>query len=198
MPAPSTRGRPKRWISAPAKKAGAYMPTRCHCMMLAPSPMPWLHATAASGAAVMMNIIETDPTTLLASAATNTGWRATRAAAARAGRPGSRLRRQALRRRDSRPTAARPTATPAGPPSNTRRRRLPARKGRDSRRPMRAGNRGDDAARHHHRDRAALGGGLDRVRRRQPVILGKGLEYADERGAGAERPEIGMKHGPYR
>ena len=39
-----------------------------------------------------------------------------------------RLRRQALRRRDSRPTAARPTATPAGPPSNTRRRRLPARK----------------------------------------------------------------------
>ena len=55
-------------------------------MMLAPSPMPWLHATAASGAAVMMNIIETDPTTLLASAATNTGWRAT-SRSGRAGRP---------------------------------------------------------------------------------------------------------------
>ena len=41
-------------------------------------------------------------------------------------------------------------------------------------------------------------GGLDGVRRRQPVVLGKGLEYADERGAGAEHPEIGMKHGPYR
>ncbi|KAG0919084.1 hypothetical protein G6F31_021256 [Rhizopus arrhizus] len=86
MPAPSTRGRPRRWISAPAKKAGAYMPTKCHCMMLAPSPMLWLHATAASGAAVMMNIIETDPTTLLASAATNTGWRAT-SRSGRAGRP---------------------------------------------------------------------------------------------------------------
>ena len=49
--------------------------------------MPWLHATAASGAAVMMNIIETDPTTLLASAATNTGWRAT-SRSGRAGRPG--------------------------------------------------------------------------------------------------------------
>ncbi|MNV85720.1 hypothetical protein D3C71_1796950 [compost metagenome] len=87
MPAASTLGRPKRRIIVPAKKAGAYIPTRCHCMMLAPSPMLWLHATAASGAAVMMNIIETDPTTLLASAATNTGWRAT-SRSDRAVRPG--------------------------------------------------------------------------------------------------------------
>ncbi|CAB3715462.1 hypothetical protein LMG26845_06017 [Achromobacter insuavis] len=55
-------------------------------MMLAPSPMLWLQATAASGAAVMMNIIDTEPTTLLASAATNTGWRAT-SPSGRAGRP---------------------------------------------------------------------------------------------------------------
>lgn len=84
MPRPSTRGRPRRLISAPAKNAGAYMPIRCHCMMLAPSPMLCWHATAASGAAVMMNIIVTEPTTLLARAATKMGWRMT-SPSARAG-----------------------------------------------------------------------------------------------------------------
>ncbi len=77
MPRPSMVGRPQRLTSAPAKNAGPYMPIRCHCMMLAPSSMLWWQATAASGAAVITNIIDTEPTTLLASAATKMGWRAT-------------------------------------------------------------------------------------------------------------------------
>ena len=77
MPENRTAGIPNRLIRRPAKKDGANMPTRCHWMMLAPSSIECWHPTAASGAAVITNIITTPPMTLLAKAASEIGWRNT-------------------------------------------------------------------------------------------------------------------------
>ena len=51
--------KPKRAISAPMKKLGAYMPITCHWMPSAASPTEWLHITIASGAAVIIMFIIT-------------------------------------------------------------------------------------------------------------------------------------------
>ena len=58
-PRPAMRSTPKRTMSAPVTKLGAYMPSTCHCRPSVASVIEWLHMTMASGAEVMtMFIIE--------------------------------------------------------------------------------------------------------------------------------------------
>ena len=53
------RSMPKRAMSVPVMKLGAYMPSTCHCRPSVASVTEWLHMTMASGAEVMtMFIIE--------------------------------------------------------------------------------------------------------------------------------------------
>ena len=51
------RSTPKRTISAPVKKLGAYMPSTCHWMPSVASVTEWPQPTMASGAAVITRFI---------------------------------------------------------------------------------------------------------------------------------------------
>ena len=51
------RSTPKRAMSEPVMKLGAYMPSTCHCNPSVASVMEWLHMTMASGAEVITRFI---------------------------------------------------------------------------------------------------------------------------------------------
>ena len=52
-----THSIPKREMSVPVMKLGAYMPSTCHCRPSAAWVIVWLHITMASGAEVMTRFI---------------------------------------------------------------------------------------------------------------------------------------------
>ena len=52
-PARITLSTPKRLISEPVKKPGAYMPTTCHSITSAAAPNGWLQKSIAIGVAVI-------------------------------------------------------------------------------------------------------------------------------------------------
>ena len=51
------RKTPKRTISIPVKKLGAYIASTCHWMPSAASPTEWPQSTMASGADVIIRFI---------------------------------------------------------------------------------------------------------------------------------------------
>ncbi|SQH18154.1 Uncharacterised protein [Bordetella parapertussis] len=78
-PSAVTGSLPKRSISRPVTKLGAYMASTCHWMPRAAAATLWPQPTMASGAAVMTRLIKPNDTTPAAAAMMKRGVRAMRA-----------------------------------------------------------------------------------------------------------------------